>query len=102
MSDLILFVVVAAVTYASRAVFMIRPREIRNSSRAGVLGAFPLALFVSLAAVGTIAPSGSFALNLPVLAASLVGVAITFSRRRNVLVVMGGGLIAYWLLTWLT
>jgi branched-subunit amino acid transport protein len=73
MSDLILIVMVAVITFTSRVAFLVRPRPAPEGLIGRFLDVFPLALFVAIAADSLIAPSGSPEVT-PGLAAALGGV----------------------------
>jgi branched-subunit amino acid transport protein len=57
-SNFLVIVAVAAVTYASRVAFLVRPRPTLGGRVGRFLDAFPLALFIALATVGLAAPDG--------------------------------------------
>lgn len=59
MSDLLLVVAVAAVTYGSRVVLMAIPLEVPGGLFGRFLDVFPLALFIAIATSGLVAPEGT-------------------------------------------
>lgn len=93
MSDLVLIVAVGAITFASRISFMWRPAE--GGNERPFLGLFPLALFVSLASAGVLAPTGELVVS-PGLAAGVGGVVGAGLTRRSLLGTVIGGAIGYW------
>jgi branched-subunit amino acid transport protein len=95
-SDLTLVVLVAAITYATRLSFMLRPRPAPEGALGRFLDVFPLALFVSLAAVGMVAPDGALDLT-PALAAAAGGVLGAVLFRRNLWGVLGVGAALFYL-----
>jgi branched-subunit amino acid transport protein len=95
MSDLVLVLAVATVTFASRASFVLRGGDRAGQAAAPFLEVFPLALFVALATVGLVAPEGRPALT-PSLAAALGGVAGAMAFRRSIVAVVVLGAVAYW------
>lgn len=100
MSDVALIVVAGVITFASRLVFLVRPVEPPVGRLAVFLDVFPLALFVSLAAVGLIAPDGRPELTTALFAAvgGVVGAALF---RRSLWGVIATGAVAYTLAEWL-
>lgn len=96
MSHLALVVAAAAVTFATRVVFLARPGRRPRGAWARFLDVFPLALFVSLATVGLAAPEGSVAVT-PALAAAGGGVLGAALTRRSLLGVLLVGAAAYWI-----
>lgn len=95
MSDLTLVILVAVITYATRLAFMLRPRPAPEGALGRFLDVFPLALFVSLAATGLVAPDGRPEFS-PALAAAAGGVLGGVLFRRNLWgVVMTGGVLFY-------
>lgn len=96
MSHLALVVVAAAVTFATRAAFLVRPGRAPRGAWARFLDVFPLALFVSLATVGLAAPEGRVALT-PALAAAGGGVLGALLARRSLFGVLLLGAAAYWI-----
>ena len=102
MIEIGLFVAVAAITYGSRVVFMVRPRGIGGTANAGAISAFPLALFVSLATLGALAPSGEFEFDLAVVSAVGVATTAALTRKVGLLAVMGSGFAVFWVIRWLS
>ena len=96
MSHLVLIVLAAVITFASRLSFMIRPLDDARVRESRFLEVFPTALFVALAVNGFVAPGGSLDLS-PALAAGMGGAAGGFLFKRSVLGVVGVGLLGYWL-----
>jgi branched-subunit amino acid transport protein len=101
MPDLILILLMAAITFGSRATFLIWPRPAPAGLWGRFLETFPLALFVSLATIGLAAPDGDPQGSIALVAAAggLAGAALT---RRSVIGVMLMGGAAYWVARWLT
>ena len=95
MSHLVLIVLAAVITFASRLSFMIRPLDDARVRESRFLEVFPTALFVALAVNGFVAPDGSLDVS-PAMAAGIGGVAGAFLFRRSVLGVVGAGLVGYW------
>ena len=95
MSHLLLIVLAAIITFASRLSFMLRPLDDARVSESRFLEVFPTALFVALAVNGFAAPDGSLELS-PALAAGIGGIAGDFLFKRSILGVVGVGLIGYW------
>ena len=89
-------VVVAVVTYLCRASFLLLPGlpEPRGLW-ARFLDSFPLALFVSLATIGFVAPDGVPAVT-PGLAAAAGGVVGAAVTRRSLIGTIVIGAVAYW------
>ena len=73
MSDLLLVLAVAAITFATRIAFLIRPRPVPGGPLGRFLEVFPLALFLVIAASGLLAPEGVPAVT-PALAGAAGGV----------------------------
>jgi branched-subunit amino acid transport protein len=96
MSDLTLVILVAAITYATRLSFMLRPRPAPGGVLGRFLDVFPLALFVSLATVGMVAPDGDLDLT-PALAAAVGGVLGAVLFKRNLWGVLGVGAALFYL-----
>ncbi len=89
-------VVVAAVTYLCRASFLVLPGLPEPSGLwARFLDSFPLALFVSLATIGFVAPDGVPAVT-PGLAAAAGGVVGAAVTRRSLIGTIVIGAAAYW------
>lgn len=100
MSDLTLIVIAGVITFASRLIFLVRPIEPPTGRLARFLDVFPLALFLSLATVGLVAPEGrpEFTTALFAAAGGVLG-AVVF--RRSLWGVIGTGAVAYALAEWL-
>ncbi len=96
MSDLILILVVAAVTFASRVVFLARRRPVPAGLIGRFLEVFPLALFIALAANGLAAPEGVVALT-PALGGAAGGVIGAIATRRSLVGTILIGAAGYWL-----
>ena len=95
MSHLVLIVLAAVITFASRLSFMIRPLPDARVKESRFLEVFPTALFVALAVNGFVAPDGSLDLS-PAMAAGIGGVVGAFLFKRSILGVVGVGLVGYW------
>jgi len=100
-SDVVLVVLVALITYASRLSFMLRPRPAPGGAPGRFLDVFPLALFMAIAATGLAAPNGSPEIS-PALAAALGGVLGAVVFRRNLWGVLVVGASFYYLTRTLT
>ncbi len=89
----------ALVTYATRAlaIFLLSRRLPPALER--FLSHIPAAVFAALVASPLLAPEGTFAPGLPVVAA--VPAAAVAWRTRQVLPTILAGMGAYWLLRWL-
>ena len=96
MSDLALVAVVAVITFASRASYLLRPPARAAPPSGRFLEVFPLALFVSLATVGLMAPDGSQGFA-PALVAAGGGVIGAIVAKRRILATVGAGMAAYWI-----
>lgn len=90
MSDLLLVVGVALITYATRVALLARHRSIPEGVIGRFLDVFPLALFVAIAASGLIAPEGDPAVT-PGLAAAAGGIigALLFKRSLPGVLALG-------------
>ena len=95
MSHILLIALAAAITFASRLSFMLRPLPHARVKESRFLEVFPTALFVALAVNGFVAPEGTLDLS-PAMAAGLGGVVGAFVFRRSILGVVGLGLVGYW------
>lgn len=96
MTDVLVVLGMAVVTYGCRVVFLARPGRAPSGRLALFLERFPLALFVALAA-GTLLVPGGLDDPLPGYAAlggAVAGGAVT---RRSLAGVLVGGVAAYWL-----
>ena len=100
MNETLLLVAMAAVTFASRASFLVWRGALPQGPLRGVVRAFPLALFVVLATIGLAAPHGRPSLT-PALIAGVAGIIAAVLMRRSLLAVLvvGGGV--WWLVTFL-
>ena len=99
MSDALLILVVAAITYGSRVVFLARRRDVPEGFVGRFLEVFPLALFIALATSGLAAPDGSPAVT-PGLAGAAGGVLGAVVTRRSLVGTIVIGAAAYWLVRW--
>jgi branched-subunit amino acid transport protein len=95
-SNTTLIVVVALITFASRATFLLRPAQSEALSNSRFLSAFPVALFVAIATTGLAAPGGSIAVT-PTLWAGVGGIIGALLFRRSVTAVLLVGFGVYWL-----
>lgn len=95
MSHVILIVLAAAITFASRLSFMLRPLPDARVKESRFLEVFPTALFVALAVNGFVAPDGALDFG-PALAAGFGGAAGALLFKRSILGVVGVGLVGYW------
>jgi branched-subunit amino acid transport protein len=96
MTDLLVVLAMAAVTYACRVVFLARPGRAPSGRIALFLERFPLALFVSLAASTLLVPGETAdpVLGYAALGGAVAGAVVT---RRSLPGVLAGGVAAYWL-----
>jgi branched-subunit amino acid transport protein len=96
MSDLALVLGVAAITFATRVAFLVKPRSAPAGRVGRFLEVFPLALFIAIATNGLIAPAGTPELtaNLAAAAGGVVG-GIVF--RRSLWGVLGVGAACFYL-----
>jgi len=95
-NDLILVLLVAVITYASRLAFLLRPRQTPGGAMGRFLDVFPLALFIVIATAGLAAPAGTPAVT-PALAAAAGGAAGGIVFRRNLWGVLTLGALAFYL-----
>ncbi len=95
MTDLALVVAMAAITYASRAVFLVRTGEPPGGLVGRFLDVFPLALFVALATLGLAAPEGDVDASIALWAAAggVLGAVVT---KRSLIGVLLFGAAAWW------
>ena len=95
MSDLVLILIAAVITYASRVVFLARPRPAPGGPVGRFLEVFPLALFIALATVGLAAPNGQPEITVSLVAAAggVVGGAVF---RRSLWGVIAVGALAFY------
>lgn len=96
MSDLVLVLAVAAITYATRLAFLVRPRPVPQGALGRFLDVFPLALFMVIAASGVIAPNGSPELT-PAIAGAVGGILGGILFRRSLWGVLGLGAATFYL-----
>ena len=101
MSDLLVVILVAVITYATRLSFLLRPRPAPGGAVGRFLDVFPLALFISLAATGLLAPEGRPDLT-PALAGAAGGVIGAVAFRRNLWGVLALGAVAFYVVRALT
>jgi len=96
MTDLLVVLGMAAVTYGCRVSFLARAGPAPAGRLARFLERFPLALFVSLAAATLLVPGG---LEDPVPGYAALGGAVGggWLTRRSLPGVLAGGVAAYWL-----
>jgi branched-subunit amino acid transport protein len=95
-SDLAIIIAVAAVTFATRIAFLIKPRPIPEGLVGRFLDVFPLALFVAIAASGLLAPGGTPEVT-PALAAAAGGILGGVLFRRSLWGVLGVGAVVFYL-----
>jgi branched-subunit amino acid transport protein len=95
-TDLTLILLVAAITFGSRVMFLARRREVPEGIIGRFLEVFPLALFVALATSGLAAPEGSLAVT-PALGGAVGGVVGAAVSRRSLVGTILIGAAAYWL-----
>ena len=101
MSDLVLVLVVAAITFATRIAFLIRPRPVPGGPMGRFLEVFPVALFMVIAASSLLAPEGVPAVT-PALAGAVGGVIGAVVFKRKLWGVLAVGALAYYLTAALT
>lgn len=94
MSDFALIVSVAAITYGSRVALMIRPIPV-SGPVGRFLRIFPLALFMSIATSGLLAPEGSPEVS-PGIAAALGGILGAALFGRSLWGVLGVGAAVFY------
>jgi len=99
MNDLWLILAVAAITYASRVAFLLRPRPVPGGLVGRFLDVFPLALFMAIATSGLGAPGGRIAAT-PGLAAAVGGVVGAIAFRRSLWGVLAVGGALFYLARW--
>jgi branched-subunit amino acid transport protein len=95
-SDLTLILLVAAITFASRVVFLARRRSGPEGMVGRFLEVFPLALFIALATNGLGAPDGALAVT-PALGGAVGGVVGAVVTRRSLVGTILIGAAGYWL-----
>jgi branched-subunit amino acid transport protein len=96
MSHLLLILLVAGITFATRASFMLKITPSRRIQESRFLEVFPITLFIALASRDLMAPGGEVAIT-PALAAAAGGIIGGLVFRRSILGVVGTGLALYWL-----
>jgi branched-subunit amino acid transport protein len=96
MSELLLVLAVAAVTFATRVAFLIRPRPVPHGLVGKFLDVFPLALFVAIAAQGLLAPNGRPEIT-PAVAALAGGIMGGIVFKRNLWGVLALGAVSFYL-----
>jgi branched-subunit amino acid transport protein len=94
MSDLMLILMAAVITYSSRVVFLIWQRPAPGGAMGRFLEVFPLALFLALATAGLGSPNGSPEVT-PALGAVVGGIAGAALFKRSLVGVMVVGGLAY-------
>lgn len=96
MNDLSIVVAMAAITYSSRVLFLVRPRTMPEGAVGRFLDVFPLALFMALATIGLGAPEGEPEVTIALAGAGggVVGGVVT---RRSLLGIVICGGAAWWL-----
>lgn len=95
MSDVLLVVAVAAITFGTRVAFLLRPRPAPGGLVGRFLDVFPLALFIAIATTSLVAPEGTPELN-PGLGAAAGGILGGFVFRRALLGVLVVGAVAFY------
>jgi branched-subunit amino acid transport protein len=101
MPDLVLVGLMAIITFASRATFLVWPRPAPGGWWGRFLETFPLALFISLATLGLAAPDGAPEAGIGLVAAAGGVVGATVTKRSIIGVLFAGG-AAYWLARFVT
>lgn len=96
MSDLLLIIGVAAITYGSRVVLMASPLTVPRGWVGRFLDVFPLALFIAIATSGLLAPDGTPAIT-PGLGAAAGGVVGAALFKRSLLGVLAVGTALFYL-----
>ena len=96
MSNLALVLGVAAITFATRVAFLLKPRSAPGGRVGRFLAVFPLALFISIATSGLAAPWGSAELTAN-LAGAIGGVVGGIVFRRSLWGVLGVGALCFYL-----
>ncbi|MGQ0849621.1 MAG: AzlD domain-containing protein [Actinomycetota bacterium] len=96
MSELWMILLMAAITFGSRASFMLRKVSSDRVKHSRFLDVFPIALFVALAARDLIAPAGEPAMN-PSVIAGIGGVLGGLVFRRSLVATVVIGLACYWI-----
>lgn len=96
MSHLVMIILIALITFATRISFLLRPLPSERIRENKFLEVFPVALFVALAANGLLAPDGRLDFT-PSLAAALGGIIGAAIFKRSILGVIAIGLVGYWI-----
>jgi branched-subunit amino acid transport protein len=101
MSDLVLVILMAVITFASRASFLIWRRPAPAGPWGRFLETFPLALFIAIATLGLAAPDGDPEAGIGLVAAAggVAGAALTKRSLLGVLIIGGA---VYWVARWAT
>lgn len=94
MPDVVIVLLVGAITFASRASYLVRRSRSEGEHLPPFLEVVPVALFVALATVGLAAPDGDLAVG-PSLGAAVGGVIGAALFRRSILGVVACGTLAY-------
>jgi branched-subunit amino acid transport protein len=95
-TDLYLILAVAAITFASRVAFLLKPRSVPAGLVGRFLDVFPLALFIAIAAQGLLAPNGTPEVT-PALAGLVGGVLGGIVFKRNLWGVLASGALLFYL-----
>jgi branched-subunit amino acid transport protein len=89
-SALVVTVVAAGlITFASRALFLLRPAPAFGGWVGRFLDVFPLALFVSLAVAQAVAPDGNFEMGPGIVGLAAGTVTAVFTRRIVLIMLIG-------------
>ena len=96
MNNLTIILLVAAITFGSRVVFLAGRRPAPEGMVGRFLEVFPLALFIALATSGLAAPEGSLAVT-PALGGAVGGVAGAIATKRSLVGTILIGAAGYWL-----
>ena len=96
MSDFVIVLGVAAITFASRMAFLLKPRAAPGGRLGRFLELFPLALFIAIATNGLAAPAAATELTAN-LAAAVGGVIGGVVFRRSLWGVLGVGAACFYL-----
>lgn len=96
MSHLVMIILMAVITFATRISFLLRPLPSARIRESRFLHVFPVALFVALAADGLLAPAGLLEVS-PSLAAGVGGNIGAVLLKRSILGIIAMGLVGYWI-----
>lgn len=96
MSHLVMIILMAVITFATRISFLLRPLPSARIRESRFLHVFPVALFVALAADGLLAPAGLLEVS-PSLAAGVGGIIGAVLFKRSILGIIAMGLVGYWI-----